>query len=364
MIRPHRIAVPDAELADLADRLERTRWPDQPDDTGWSHGAPVGYLRELAEYWRTGYDWRAHEARLNGLPQWMAEIDGAQVHLVHVRSPEPGALPLLLAHSWPGSLVEFLELIGPLTDPRAHGGDPADAFHVVVPSMPGFGFSGPTTAPWTMTRVARPYGELMRRLGHPRYAAHGGDFGSEVCRELGAVDPEHVVALHVTHVFSASADPGDATEPRSAAAAARPLGLRRAAVHPAAVGGLRPHRLPGGPAGLDRRAVPGLDRRERCRRRGPGGRGRPGPAADERDALLADPYRGIVGALLQGGVRPAGPAVVGADGGRGVPARRRGAGTTAGRAGAPHRPVDRVRPWWALACPRRARSAVPGAGRR
>jgi microsomal epoxide hydrolase len=161
------------------------------------------------------------EARLNQLPQWTTEIDGATVHLVHVRSPEPEALPLLLLHSWPGSIVEFFDLVGPLTDPRAHGGDPADAFHVVLPSMPGFGFSGPTTTPWTLRRVARAYVELMRRLGQTRYAAHGGDFGSEVCRELAAADPWHVVAVHVTHVFAASADPDDETELRSAAAAAR-----------------------------------------------------------------------------------------------------------------------------------------------
>jgi microsomal epoxide hydrolase len=220
-VNPFRIAVPDADLADLAARLERTRWPSQPPGTGWEYGAPVGYLQELAEYWRVRFDWRAQEMRLGRIPQWTTEIDGANVHLLHARSPEPNALPLLLAHSWPGSVVEFLDLIGPLSDPRAYGGDPRDAFHVVVPSMPGFGFSGPTTTPWTMAGVARAYGELMRRLGHDRYAAHGGDFGSEVCRELAAVEPGHVVAIHVTHVFAASADPDDETEPRSAAAAAR-----------------------------------------------------------------------------------------------------------------------------------------------
>jgi len=149
-------------------------------------------------YWRDGYDWRKHEARLNEFPQFTTTIDGANVHFLHVRSPEPDALALVVTHDWPGSVVELLDVIGPLTDPRAHGGDPADAFHLVIPSIPGYGFSGPTReAGWTTDRVARAWAELMARLGYARYGAQGGDWGAFVTPELGRVDPDHVVGVHV-----------------------------------------------------------------------------------------------------------------------------------------------------------------------
>ena len=155
-IRPFRIEIPQAALDDLHARLERTRWPAQIEGIGWSRGVPVDYLKELAEYWRSGYDWRAWEARLNEIPQFVTEIDGATVHFLHIRSPQPDALPLVLTHGWPGSFVEFLDLIGPLTDPAAHGGDPADAFHLVIPTIPNFGFSGPVREPgWNVERTAR-----------------------------------------------------------------------------------------------------------------------------------------------------------------------------------------------------------------
>jgi epoxide hydrolase len=209
-ITPFRLDVPQADLDDLHDRLARTRWPDEPPGVGWSFGAPVGYLRELADYWRTTYDWRAQEARLNAFPQFTTKLDGHDVHLLHVRSPEPDALPLLLTHGWPGSIVEFLDVIGPLADPRAHGGDPADAFHVVVPTPPGFGLSGPTRETgWTVARVAKAWAELMRRLGYDRYVAHGGDFGAMVSRELGLAHPEQVAALHLTYLPSANAEDAD-----------------------------------------------------------------------------------------------------------------------------------------------------------
>jgi pimeloyl-ACP methyl ester carboxylesterase len=197
-IRPFRIDVPQADLDDLRDRLRRTRWPDELPGVGWSRGVPLAYLKELAGYWADGYDWRKQEARLNEHPQFTTTIDGANVHFLHVRSREPHALPLLLTHGWPGSIVEFLNAIGPLTDPRAHGGDPADAFHLVIPSIPGYGLSGPTREPgWTTGRVARAWAELMARLDYQRYGAQGGDWGAFVSPELGRVDPDHVVGVHV-----------------------------------------------------------------------------------------------------------------------------------------------------------------------
>jgi epoxide hydrolase len=155
---PFRVEIPQADLDDLHRRLDSTRWPDELPGAGWSRGVPLGYLKELAAYWRTSYDWRAAEARLNQFPQFTTVIDGANVHLLHVRSPEPRALPLLLTHGWPGSVAEFLHVIGPLTDPGAHGGDPADAFHLVIPTIPGYGFSGPTGQPgWEFARIANAW---------------------------------------------------------------------------------------------------------------------------------------------------------------------------------------------------------------
>ncbi|MEV1244530.1 epoxide hydrolase family protein [Nonomuraea sp. NPDC049750] len=197
-ISPFRIDIPQSALDDLHDRLTRTLWPDELPDVGWSYGIPVSYVRRLAEYWRTGYDWRKHEAALNEYPQFTTEIDGQNIHFLHVRSPEPDALPLVLTHGWPGSIVEFMKIIGPLTDPRAHGGDPADAFHVVAPSIPGFAFSGPTRETgWDLSRVARAWAELMSRLGYERYGAQGGDSGSVISPELGRFAPDRVAGVHV-----------------------------------------------------------------------------------------------------------------------------------------------------------------------
>ncbi|GLW99164.1 epoxide hydrolase family protein [Microtetraspora sp. NBRC 16547] len=197
-ISPFRIDIPQSALDDLHDRLARTLWPDELPGVGWSYGIPVSYVQRLAEYWRSGYDWRKHEAALNEYPQFTTEIDGQNIHFLHVRSPEPDALPLVLTHGWPGSIVEFMKVIGPLTDPRAHGGDPADAFHVVAPSIPGFGFSGPTRQTgWDLRRVARAWAELMSRLGYERYGAQGGDSGSVISPELGRVAPDRVAGVHV-----------------------------------------------------------------------------------------------------------------------------------------------------------------------
>ena len=198
-IRPFRIEVPQADLDDLSDRLARTRWPDELPGTGWSQGVPLGYLQQLAAYWRDGYDWRTQEARLNQFPQFTTTIDEQTIHFLHARSQEPDALPLLIVHGYPSSIVEFTEIIGPLVDPRAHGGDPGDAFHVVAPSLPGFGFSTPVRQPgWEVARTTRAFAELLRRLGYQRYAAHGGDIGAGVVGILGATQPDQVVGSHTT----------------------------------------------------------------------------------------------------------------------------------------------------------------------
>jgi pimeloyl-ACP methyl ester carboxylesterase len=210
-IRPFSISIPQGDLDDLRERLARTQWPDELPGVDWSYGVPLDYVKKLAEYWRTGYDWRAWERALNQYPQFTTTIDGQNIHFLHIRSPEPDAFPLILTHGWPGSIVEFLDVIGPLSDPRAHGGNPADAFHLVIPSLPGYGFSGPThETGWNRYRIARGWAELMRRLGYNRYGAVGNDAGSMVNPELGRIDPEHVVALHVTQIFSfPSGDPAE-----------------------------------------------------------------------------------------------------------------------------------------------------------
>jgi epoxide hydrolase len=198
-----RIQIPQTKLDDLIRRIENTRWPDELPDVGWERGVPLDYLMELAEYWRTEFDWRAAEARLNEFPQYITEIDGTTIHFVHVRSPEKNALPVLISHGWPGSFVEFTEVIGPLTDPRAHGLDPAVAFDVVIPSLPGYGFSTPLrTAGWNDGRIARAWAELMRRLGYERYLAQGGDTSSPICLDVGRAAPENVAGVHVNMLIT------------------------------------------------------------------------------------------------------------------------------------------------------------------
>lgn len=224
-IRPFRIDVPQAQLDDLHRRLDANRWPDADPGVGWAQGIPLDYTRELVDYWRNTYDWRAQEARLNAFPQFRTEIDGHDLHFIHVRSAEPDALPLVLTHGWPGSIVEFLEVIGPLTDPVAHGGNAEDAFHVVVPTIPGYGLSGPAVG-WSTARAARAWAELMRRLGYDRYAAHGEDTGAAISRELAVIDAEHVVAVHLTMIASATvtaetANFDDPAEKRAVEIAAR-----------------------------------------------------------------------------------------------------------------------------------------------
>jgi epoxide hydrolase len=197
-MHPFRIEIPQAAIDDLHSRIDATRWPDEMPGVGWARGVPLEYLKELANYWRHDFDWRAAEARLNRYPQFTTEIDGVNVHFLHVRSPEPSAAPLILTHGWPSSVVEFLDVIGPLTDPAAHGGDPADAFHVVIPSIPGYAFSGPTNqVGWDTARVAGAWAELMHRLGYERYFVQGGDWGMPISLRLGLADPEHVAGVHL-----------------------------------------------------------------------------------------------------------------------------------------------------------------------
>lgn len=196
-IRPFHLQIPEADLADLQGRLRRTRLAPAIPGIGWERGMPADCLKKLTDYWSDTFDWRAEETRLNQLPQFTTEIDGQPLHFVHVRSPEPKAIPLLLLHGWPSSFVEFLKVVGPLTDPRAHGGDPADAFDIVIPSLPGFGFSTPVRdAGWHATRTARALAVLMRELGYDRYGAHGGDVGAAVAGALSAAAPEPVMGVH------------------------------------------------------------------------------------------------------------------------------------------------------------------------
>jgi epoxide hydrolase len=198
-IRPYRISVGDDVLDDLRARLRRTRWPDAEPVDDWSQGVPLKWIQNICGYWADEYDWRSREAHLNRFAQFSTEIDGLDIHFVHVRSPHPDALPLLITHGWPGSIVEFHKVIGPLTDPASHGGNAADAFHVVCPSLPGFGFSAkPTTTGWGVDRIASAWALLMDRLGYLRYGAQGGDWGSAITTALGAQDANHCAGIHIT----------------------------------------------------------------------------------------------------------------------------------------------------------------------
>jgi len=221
-IVPFTIDVPDAELDELRERLRRTRWPEAETVDDWSQGIPLAYVQEVCRSWRDDYDWRASEARINAFPQFRTELDGLGIHLLHVRSPQPGAFPLVITHGWPGSIVEFLKVIGPLTDPGAHGGDPDDAFDVVCPSLPGYGFSDrPARHGWSVERIARAWAQLMARLGYERYGAQGGDWGSAVTTAIGNHDAGHCAGIHVNMPI-AGPDPArldDLTEREQAALA-------------------------------------------------------------------------------------------------------------------------------------------------
>ena len=197
-IRPFRIETPKEQLEDLQIRLRRTRWPEGETVGDWTQGIPLSYMEDLCAYWADGYDWHAAESRINALPQFQTELDGLEIHFLHVRSPHPHAMPLVMTHGWPGSIVEFMKVIGPLTDPVAHGGDPSDAFDVVCPSLPGYGYSAKPAAPgWGVERIAAAWVELMARLGYDRYGAQGGDWGSAVTTSIGLRDQDHLTGIHL-----------------------------------------------------------------------------------------------------------------------------------------------------------------------
>ena len=196
-IRPFHVDVPEEAIADLRRRIVATRWPEKETVADQSQGVPLAMIQELARYWATEYDWHACEGKLNALPQFMTEIDGLDIHFLHVRSEHEDALPLVVTHGWPGSIIEQLKIIDPLTNPTAHGGSAADAFHLVIPSMPGYGFSGkPTTTGWGPERTGRAWAELMNRLGYTRYLAQGGDWGAFVVDQMGLQAPAGLLAIH------------------------------------------------------------------------------------------------------------------------------------------------------------------------
>ncbi|MGH1493694.1 MAG: epoxide hydrolase family protein [Acidimicrobiales bacterium] len=209
MAQPFSISVSDEILSDLQRRLQNTRWPEKEPVEDWSQGVPLSYVQQVCAYWADGYDWRSREAALNRFDQFITPIDDVDIHYIHVRSPEPDALPLLITHGWPGSVVEFHKVIEPLANPRAHGGDPADAFDVICPSLPGFGFSGkPTVSGWGVPKVAEIWISLMAELGYKRYGAQGGDWGSAVTTTIGGTENSGCIGIHL-NMPRGRPEPGD-----------------------------------------------------------------------------------------------------------------------------------------------------------
>jgi pimeloyl-ACP methyl ester carboxylesterase len=219
-IRPFQVEIPEEQIDDLRRRIAATRWPTKELVADRSQGVQLATLQELARYWASDYDFGRIEARLNALPQFTTEIDGVDVHLIHVRSQHEDALPLIMTHGWPGSVIELLEAVGPLTDPTAHGGDAEDAFHLVLPSLPGYGFSAePTEVGWDVGRIAQAWAELMRRLGYTRYVAQGGDVGASVTDAMGRQAPEGLLGIHTNLLVTVLAGPlpAESEEERAAA---------------------------------------------------------------------------------------------------------------------------------------------------
>jgi pimeloyl-ACP methyl ester carboxylesterase len=222
MIEPFTVAIPQSEIDDLRSRLAATRWPSRETVDDWSQGVPLAIVRKLCEYWRTDYDWRRCETGINAVPQFMTQIDGLPIHFFHVRSPDANALPLILTHGWPGSVLEFMRVIGPLTDPAAHGAPDAQAFHLVAPSLPGYGFSGkPDTTGWGVEKIADAWITLMRRLGYTRFVAQGGDWGAAVTTAIAMAKPPECAAIHLNMplVFPEASDFADLTTAEQATVA-------------------------------------------------------------------------------------------------------------------------------------------------
>jgi epoxide hydrolase len=263
------IDIPPVAVTDLQERLRRVRWPEQLPGVGWERGVPVDYLRDLAAYWAGAFDWPQQQGKLNAYPQFTTRIDGLDLHFVHAPSPEADSLPLLLLHGWPGTFADFLEMVGPLTDPRSHGLDPTGAFDVVIPSIPGHGFTRLSDAGWTHTRCAAAYVELMARLGYQRYGVQGGDHGSFQAPLVGRLDPSRVVGVHVNALLTfPSGDPAELDGLTDVEAdrlsrlqqfQAEQLGYVHVQGNPAPDPGLRADRLTGRPAGLGHREVQGMD---------------------------------------------------------------------------------------------------------
>jgi pimeloyl-ACP methyl ester carboxylesterase len=293
------VEIPENELRDLRERLERTRWPEEETVEDWSQGVPRAYLKDLCGYWAESYDWRATERRLNALPQFRTLIDGLGIHFLHIRSRHADALPLIITHGWPGSIIEFLKVIGPLTDPTAHGGVAADAFHIVCPSVPGYGFSDKPTRPgWGVERIAAAWAAMMARLRYERYGAQGSDWGTSISASLGQQDAAHVAGIHLMPAL-APPDPAtfdDLTDGERAALAS----LEHAAESDSGYSqeqATRPQTIgyalvdsPGGALCLDHRKVPSLDRLRRPSRERAHARRTPG----QPDALLAAPHRRLL----------------------------------------------------------------------
>jgi pimeloyl-ACP methyl ester carboxylesterase len=308
-IKPFRIDVSDAVLDDLRFRLRHTRWPEAEVVDDWSQGVPLAWLQDICRYWAEAYDWRAREAALNRFDQFVTTLDGLDVHFIHARSPHPEALPLIMTHGWPGSIVEFHKVIEPLSNPTAFGGNAADAFDVVCPSLPGYGFSGrPRSTGWGVDRIAEAWIALMARLGYDRYGAQGGDWGSAVTTSIGGLDPQHCAGIHVTLAMGGS--PKIEGEPTPAEQRALDgakyyrdwdSGYSKSS-DPAPDGWLRPDRFAGGPGGVDPREVLGVDRLRRPSREHP----EPRRAARQRDAVLGDGLGDVVCSVVLGELRPAG----------------------------------------------------------
>ena len=310
-IQTFQVDIPDEKLADLRRRISATRWPTKELVDDRSQGVQLKALQELSRYWETDYDWRKAEAKLNALPQFTTEIDGIEIHFIHVKSEHEDALPLIMTHGWPGSVIELLETIGPLTDPTAHGGTAEDAFDLVLPSVPGYGFSGePTELGWWAGRVAKAWPELMNRLGYTRYVAQGGDVGAAVTDAMGRLAPEGLVGIHTNLLVPAlggSPMPGNTDEEKAALAQAGTFNtsgrrLLPGAGHAAADDRVRTAGLTGGHGRLDARPRHRqlLQDREGVRRRPAHRQSHPGPHPRQHHAVLADGHRGVRGTVVLG----------------------------------------------------------------